>query len=317
LQAKKAISRVYDYILGREQSLDLAGVLKETLLNKQFAVSVIEKAEVMELIRESLREELVEILPVGQQQLVPYIDEVMPRLDPWLKDQIDVVTNPVIDYLLGENTRLRVTISLDPMKSTLKAGLRDAFVRLPPPELAGASGDELDSIYNQYYEQFAAQIPSTTVIDEASLGMGSGDSFAQVITDAESALAEAKTAVGYFRTGYVLTLVFIGLLILGIILIWREVKGATRDLGIVLLIYGALEYGGVLVAKYFIRKALMLADLPSGLQSWLPGLVADVLRPVEILSLSLAVGGVALIVVSVVYRRRSSEVVTVRSDKEP
>lgn len=314
VQLGEALSQVYDYLLGRDKTLDLAQVLKDTVLSREFVNSVTDKAEVKKLIREQIRDDLVDLIPPGDQRLVRYLDDALPVIDPWLKEQLNAASSPITDFLLGKSTTLNITISLEPMKNTLKESIRDAFLRSPPPELANASADELDSIFNEYYQQFSRQIPATTMIDETSLGIDSNDSLAGVITNAEDILVKAKTVIGYFQTYYIALIILIIILILGIILIHREVKGATRELGIIVLTYGGLEYISILVGKYVIRNSLPLADLPPTLQSWVPVFITDLFRPLEILSLVLAVVGIALIIVSIVYRQRSSQVAVVKAD---
>jgi hypothetical protein len=97
-------------------------------------------------------------------------------------------------------------------------------------------------------------------------------------------------------------------LVLGIILINRDVRVITRSLGIDLLIYGALEFAGVYVARHYMTTSLpMPADVPVSLQTWLSGLTSDLLAPLQAFSLGLLIGGVVLVVVSFVYRRRVEE----------
>lgn len=299
-----AVSSIYDYLLGKTKDLDLALVLKDTVLNKEFIASLVEEADVTSSFKQYLKEQLTEGIPPDQQYLVPYLDEAIPTLEPWIEEQASIVVGPVVDYVLGESQTLRVVISLEPMKAILRTSTREAFLKSPPPELAAASPAELDRYFNDYYQQFVAEIPATFEIDESALGPDVPASTAQALTDAETALAQARLYIGYFRLGYTLLIIFILLLILGIVLIYREVRGASRNLGITFLTYGALEYIGILIGKHFLRTGLPLADLPSSLQSWLPQLAINFLRPLEMLSLGLATGGLVLIIVSFVYRPR-------------
>lgn len=306
-QVMAANSQVYAYLLNRQPDIDLHQVLKDTLLQKEFVVSLLQEADVLSLIRRNLRDELAGLIPAGQQQLVVYLDRAMPSLDPWLKEQVNTAAGPVIDYLLGDTSTLNVTIPLEQMKPTLRSSLKEAFLAAPPPELAGATQEQLETVFDEYYQELAAQIPAATVIDRSSLGLETSPSWAQSFTDAESALAEARTIIGYFRTGFILLAVFILLLIAGIILIYREVKGAARELGIIFLTYGLLEYLILIIGKFSFNTVANSADLPAALQDWLPGFFAAVFRPLEIFSIVMAVLGLALIVLSVVYRRRPAQ----------
>jgi hypothetical protein len=316
VQLGEVLFQVNDYLLGREQSLDMTQILKDTVLDEVFLGSLIDKAGVKELVREQLRDELVDVLPAGERDLVWYLDEALPAIDPWLTEQVDAASEPLVDYLLGNTSTLHISIYLEPMKDTLEQSLREAFLGSPPPELAGASTEELHKIFDDYYQQFSPQVPRTIIIDEMSLGIGSNDGIVEAITGIEDSLASAKTIIGLFRVYYVGLIILIVLLVLGIVLIHRNVKGATRELGIVFLTFGGLEYIGILIGKYVIRNTVPLTDLPSNLQSWVPVLVTDIFRPLEVLSLILAGTGIALIIVSIVYQRRNSQRVAVRSDQQ-
>ena len=317
VQLGQALSQVYDYLLGREQSIDLAQILKDTVLSSNFVNSVISKTEVKKLIREQIRDELVDLVPPGNQELIRYLDEALPVIDPWLEEQISVVSSPITDFLLGKSTNINITLSLEPVKNTLKDNIRKAFLRSPPPELADVSQAELNIIFDEYYQQYSTQVPKTITINQTSIGINSNELLVDTIAGVEDFLTHAKTVTGYFRTYYVVLIIFIIILVLGIILLHREVKGVTRTLGIILLTYGGLEYISIFAGKYIIRNALPLVELPSTLQSWIPVLLTDALRPLEVLSLVLGVVGIALIIVSIVYRRRSSQVIAIRSDQQP
>jgi hypothetical protein len=299
-----AISSVYDYLLGKTKSLDLALILKDTVLNKEFVASLVQEADAAYLFKQYIKDKLTEGIPPDQQQLVPYLDEAIPELEPWIEEQASIAAEPVVDYVLGESPTLRVVVSLESMKAILKTSMSEAFLRSPPPELAAASPAELGRYFNDYYQQFAAQIPATFVIDESVLGPDIPASVTQALANAESGLAQARLIIGYFQLGYILLIIFILLLIAGIVLIYHEVRGATRELGITFLTCGALDYIGILIGKYLLRTYFPVDNLPSSLQSWLPQLAIDCLQPLQMLSLGLAIGGIALIIVSFVYRPR-------------
>jgi hypothetical protein len=303
-ETSAAISSVYDYLLGKTKGLDLALILKDTVLNKEFVTSLVQEADVTSSFQQYIKEKLTEGIPSTQQHLTQYLDEAIPKLEPWIEEQASIVAGPVVDYMLGESPTLGVVVSLESMKDILQTSTREAFLKSPPPELATASPTELDRYFNDYYQPFAAKIPSTFDINESVLGPDIPASITQALSDAEAGLVQARLIIGYFQLGYILLIIFILLLITGIVLIYREVRGATRELGITFLACGALDYIGILIGKYFLRTYFPVDNLPSSLQSWLPQLAINCLRPLEMLSLGLAIGGIALIVVSFVYRPR-------------
>ena len=143
------------------------------------------------------------------------------------------------------------------------------------------------------------------MLDEGLLGTETPANIVEALAEAEGILEQTKQYVGYFLLGYKLLIVFMVLLVVGIVLIDRDVKRITRSLGITALIYGAIEYGGIFAAKHFGGAQLAQLDLPSSLQAWLPQFMGDLLSPLEIFSIGLMVAGVVLIIVSVVYKRKS------------
>jgi len=299
-----AVSSIYDYLLGKTESLDLALILKNTILSKEFIASLVKEADVASSFKQYFKDELTEEIPPDQQYLARYLDEAIPRLEPWIEEQVNIAAGPVVDYILGEKPTLRVVVSLEPMKAILRVSTREAFLKSPPPELATASAAELDRSFNDYYQKIAAEISATLEIDESTLGPDIPASITLALSDAEAGLTQAREIIGYFRLGYILLIIFILLLILGIVLLYREVRRTTRNLGITFLVCGGLDYIGILIGKYILRTYLPVADLPSSLQSWLPQLAVNCLRPLEMLSLGVAIGGIALIIVSFVYRPR-------------
>jgi hypothetical protein len=108
--------------------------------------------------------------------------------------------------------------------------------------------------------------------------------------------------LSYVQTAYYALIGLMVLLVLAIILLHRSVKGATRELGITFLIYGALNYASVWTMGNFL-PGLPLPDIPPSLQSWLTGLMVDLAAPMQTLGIGLMVGGAALITISIVYPR--------------
>ncbi len=111
-----------------------------------------------------------------------------------------------------------------------------------------------------------------------------------------------QVMTSYYRFRYPALIGFMVLMVLGIILISRQVKYITRSLGSTLLIYGAFEYAGVFAAKHFGGLEFARQSLPGFLQSWLPQFINDLMAPLEIFSLVLLIAGAILFVVSFVYK---------------
>jgi len=196
---------------------------------------------------------------------------------------------------------LNLVISLEPVIESLEDTLEAAFLESPPPDLAHLPPAELEYYFNEYFGELAA---SVFELNESVLGTEAPAEIASALAEVEEVLAEARQYVGYFQLGYNLLIGFILLLILGIVLINRQVKGATRKLGIIFLTYGVPMYVGTFIAKYFARTQLTQLDLPAQFQTLLPQFLSDVLAPLVMFSLGILIAGVVLIIVSFVYKPR-------------
>ena len=214
----------------------------------------------------------------------------------------------MVDYLLGESQSLRIAIPLEPVKESLKDKLWEALLESPPPELAVIPRAMLKPYFDQLYQKFAAEMPATLEVDESLIGIEIQEQVTEARAEAEWRLAQAKQYIEYFQIGCRTLIGFMVLLILGIILISREVQHITRRLGTTFLSYGALQYVGILVNRYFSGGQLPLSDLvPASLMAWMTQFLDNLLAPLETLSLGLIIGGAVLIAVSFVYKPHQSE----------
>ncbi len=306
-QIGAAIYSIYDYLLGKSQNLDLALTLRNTILSTDFIVSLLDELDISPFTTTFLSEQLTEGIPQELEYLFLYLDDAITEAKPLLEEQISVAAEPVLDYLLGRSHSLDVVISLEPVKASLKDTLREDFLESPPAELASLSRSELEHRFDEYFGQLIETVPATFELDESLFGAETPTKIAESLAEAEEALMPVRQYIGYFQLGYKVLIGLIILLIVGIILLNRRVKSATRILGIIFLAYGAIEYAGILVAKYFAKKQLTLLEVPEmppTLQAWMPQFVDNLLVPLEILSLGLLIGGIALIIVSFVYKPR-------------
>ncbi|GAH70835.1 unnamed protein product, partial [marine sediment metagenome] len=151
---------------------------------------------------------------------------------------------------------------------------------------------QLEQYFDEYYRQFSAQIPSEFTVDES-----------QIPPEIMAQLMQARQYIGYAQTFYYPLIGFMVLLVILIILLHRNVKGATRGLGITFLIYGVIEYASIWAVGYFGPTYLPLVEIPSSLQMWLTGFINDLLAPLQTFGIGLMAAGAALIIVSIVYPR--------------
>lgn len=305
-QVSAATYSVYDYLLGKRESPDLAHTLRDTFLSSDFVTSLVDELDITSLAGEFLREQLTGEIPEETGGLADYLDEhlddIIAELEPWVKEQISAAADPIADYLLGESQSLHIAIPLEPIKEILEDALKEDILQSPPPELAGLPPAMIEQYLDEFVGEFTEVIPATLEIDETVLGTELPAQIATAIAEAEKGLEQVREVISYLQLGYNALIGFMLLLILGIVLIHRQVKGATRGLGITFLCYAVPLCVGIFVAKYFAEMQLaQLPPMPAQLQAWLLQSLNNFLAPLQMLSIGLIAGGVALLIVSFVY----------------
>lgn len=267
-------------------------MLNNTFLNPDFVASEVDKIPVSSLMREITEGQVEGQLPSEMEFLKEAMYDAIAENEPWLKEQVNAGIYSFYDFLLGKTERLSMIISLEPLKEGLKDSLWPVFQQNLPSELIGLPPAQIEQYFDEYYQQFSAQIPSEITFDES-----------QIPPEVMAPLLQARQYIGYIQTYYYPFIGFMVLLVILIILLHRNVKGATRSLGITFLIYGAIEYAGIWATGYFAPTYLPMVEIPSSLQMWLTGFVNDLLAPLQTFSIGLMAAGAALIIVSIVYPR--------------
>lgn len=280
-------------------SLSIFGIaltLRSTILNADFVTEEVNKLNIPVVVREVFDETIR--LPLEYQAFKEPAYAILVAQEPWIKQQADSAIKVLYDFMLGKTDSMNLVIQLDPLKTKLKIDAKQAFLKQLPAQLSGVPPALVDQYFEQMWQQFGGQIPSQIQLTES-----------QIPPDTMAGLLEAKKWISYFQAGFYLSILFMLMLVVGIVLLERDVRIITRGLGVTLITYGAFEYISILVGKYFIPQGLSLPgmQLPPSLETWLSQVMMDVIRPLEIFSLACAIGGIILVVVSFVYPKKTTE----------
>ena len=292
-------------------SLSIFGIaytLNSTLLNPDFVVDEVEKLDISSIASDLLAEQISENLPEEARLLegtIPsVVSEIISDQEPWIKEQVSAAIHSGYDFLLGKSEKLALTISLESLKEDLGASLRESMKPIImaslPSELAKAPqalvDQYIDEYFDEFYEQFAGEIPSEIDIDESFIPP---EAMAQIV--------QARQIIGYFQAGYYGLIGLMILLLLGIVLVGRRLRCIAITIGITFLIYGAIQYAAIFFGKDLSLMYLPLHEVPSAVQTWLVSVVNDFIAPLEMLSLGVLAGGIALLVVSFFVKPGESE----------
>ncbi|UCC16922.1 MAG: hypothetical protein JSU58_11295 [Dehalococcoidales bacterium] len=326
-QASEISGPVFDYILGVTQDLDLTAVLRDTVLSEDLVVRLIEKLDLPALAEEVISGQLIGQIPPELDFLTEFIDDAIIVLEPTLKTELTKSAGPILDYLVGDTSHISIGISMADVAESIENDLREELVSSPPPVYSDLSQSELDDIFNEYIAgRLSELLPETFEIDESILGSEIVANFEVAIDEAEQSITDIRNEldnfvlemqdplgisrqyVSYFQLVYILLIVFIGLMVLFIILLLRDVRVVCRRIGIPLFIYGLLEYVAIWVGRYFLDGRIHYPDdFPYAAERMINDIVHSVMRPLEMFSLALMIVGLVLIVVSYVYKRGQQE----------
>lgn len=285
-------------ILGLFLSLSLlvfgiALTLHLSVLNPDFVAENVERLDIASLTDEIITEQIPpEAADFMGESLDTVLGDTIADIEPWMKEQARDGIYVFYDYIEGRSENLSLIISLETVKEEFRANLLAAVLASPPPELVGFPPAEIELQFNIYYQLISDEIPSTLELDETLLD-------AEVMEQIE----RAKQYVGYFNLAFIVLIAFSLLMILLIILVHLAVRGSTRQIGITFLSVGVVGLVGALIARSVTNSQLVQSDIPSTLQTWAPPLITDVLTPLGIYGIGLIVVGIALTVVSFVYKR--------------
>ncbi len=289
-------------------SLSLFGtvyMLNQTVLDRNFVSSELDRLDISSLMKEALTQQMGQ--QIGQQlslqlsqqlgQPVPQLggrittalDATITELDPWLKQQMRDVTNSTYDYMTGQSQSLNWKIPLSTMKDTLKKNMKTAI--LQAPELAAVPLALRESTAEGTSQSLVTQFP-----DSFDLSQTLGPDFQRI-------MGQVRQYVGYAPTAYWGLIGLMALLVLGMVLIERNIKVTSRSLGTTCLTYGFFGYAVGWAMDYFLG-GISVPGLPPATQKGLTQLLNDFATPMQTFSIVLGAIGVALIIVSLVVRSK-------------
>ena len=297
--AKRAAIGFLSFLLFLSLSaFGLGFTANRTVLNPDFVISQLDRLDVPSLVEGML----IERIPEEMGFMAEYLDDVVADLEPWIRDQVSTAVYAGHDYLLGKSESLSLVIDMEPMKESLRDSAWQAFLESPPLELSGIPSAEVERYFNEFYREFSEQIPPTIEINESMINEVGPEIMGMKILDF------LRWIVGWVQLAYRISIGAMIAIIVGLVFLHRRVKGATRSIGIPCLSCGIFALVVTLVIKGFARVGIAQADLPTQLQAWLPQFLNDSLAPMQMFGIGLMAAGTALLIVSVVYKRRQSSV---------
>ncbi len=323
-QVAAASGPVFDYVLAETDSIDLKQTLRDTLLSTDFVTYLIDNLDISLLASEFIEDNIKGIVPVELDFITDELDDIATIIEPTLKQALSDNTDEILDYLLGETSTLSVAISLGPVRDDLENALRQTVLDNLPPEWQGLPQEEIKQRVNDFVNDAMDAIPDTLDLGEdlfsPELSEDVSDALAEAedsltevreeiqdqLSEAETTLEDIRQYIGWGIMGYWGLIAVIVLLILAIIGIYHQVKGASLHLGIMFLVLGIIECVVVFVGRGIAIREIAKQDIPAAVQHLPDKLITDVTSPLAALSIGLIVLGIILIAAAILYPRLRS-----------
>lgn len=270
-QFSAAVHEGYDYLLEEKDSLEISIPLES----------------LKESVRASLWLHFMEQLP---EWITGPDDEGLKKLI--YENIYEFVEGIPAGYLPDEYATLseaELRLYVDAYFEDIEAQITDDRL---PPSLEAEIEDLLLPYFNQYYDEIVEDIPAEFVVNEEDIS-----------PEAMEALDTSREWIGVYQIVFYALIGFMVLLIAGIVLIHLNVKDSTRSLSKTFIIYGLFEFIGIMVARYVVPNFLPIFDMPVSLQNFITDFYTSVLDPLLWFSVGILIAGVALLLVSIFYRR--------------
>lgn len=255
---------------------------RQTVFNTDYFASKVDEIDISSLAHDWLSENIAEDRPY----LAKAIEIAVINLEPWIKEQLRPVVKNMHAFLLEsleKDQLLDMIISQRPLIEEV-AGNLESVLQLP--------------IFDPVFDSLG--------ITPESIQQYISVSQVTAYLDALEKLAQFRQAVIYAQNSYAPLIALILLLITGIIFINRNIRGITRQLGIIFATYGFFQYFGIPPAKTYGSSAILQYDIPPLLQDWIQRLINDFATVLEVFSIALFIFGIVLIIVSFTYKPRQS-----------
>jgi len=318
-QIVNASGPICQYLTMQTSSLDLQSTLGQTVLSSSSVNGILNNLDCTAVTKDILMSDIVGQLPGDIQLSDAQIEQLVTALQPAVSAALTNASGDIAGYLLGTQPDFNITVALVPALPTLETVTEEAFMAQLPADLQGLPQAYLDDAFTQYYAGFIQTMPATYAVNSSDLGLNGAGGIATDIANAQNSLNQARsniamasqdfnsnfattrTYVGYFNAAFMLLIALLALAILGIILILRNVKSACRILGVVFLLFGALEYAVVLIVKNVGPSVIARLNIQPALSN-VPGIVLnDFMAPLQFVSLACLIAGGIIIVTSIVY----------------
>ncbi|MFA5451663.1 MAG: hypothetical protein WC231_06715, partial [Dehalococcoidales bacterium] len=169
----RAVNELYDYIKGEENQLNLADLLRRSILVDEILYAFIDELNIISPLQE-ISQEMIDKYAPGELKvfadLPSIIEKTVQGNELLVKNQLKNVIGGIAEYLTGGQDSSSAKIDMSPLIDDLGQSLQDIFVASPPKYLEGSNEQQVIAEFNRLFEQFASSVPVDIDINEEILG---------------------------------------------------------------------------------------------------------------------------------------------------
>jgi hypothetical protein len=278
-------------------SLGFAYMMNETLMKPEFTNAEIDKMDIAGVFGDLIT---APATSPGQQAFLDSatmnaaLKTAIKNAEPELKNEIHTAVFNGYDYFQGRSNSLDISISLNPVQTSLKDVLWADFQKSPSAQVSSIPSSTVQDTFNKSFDQSIKNMPSSIDINSNTFS-----------PDTQKEVQSIKQYIGYYQTYWKLLIPIIILLAVAIILLEHNVKESLRSIGINLLFYALFGLAIDVLLGRFVTPSYSIPGLPPSLNTWFMHLMDDMMAPLNTFTIAVAIFGAVLVIASFFVKKKT------------
>lgn len=279
---KGAISAVYDYTGSGQDRIELAEILRSSLLSDQLLHAFIDELNIArgakDLFQDMINKEVHDELKTFVDLPLAF-EKALNDNETSIKNQLKSAASSTADYMVGYRDTIDARISISLVIDSLRGYLMEQFAASPPDYLGDVDQQVVTGEFNRLFEQFRGNLSEDIEIDKELLE-SLKIQFDQVIEDGEAGLSHFREFASIFRKTFIASIAAVLILGILIVLVHRNIPGSMLNLGIVFILCAVVVLITAIIGKNMVpQQVLTYAQAPAAIESWMLGLARSVFVP--------------------------------------
>lgn len=297
VSAESALNSVYDYIRSKTSQINLAEVLRSSLLADEFLHAFIEELDLVEILRENFELEIGEKVPAQLKNYTAHtlaVEKALQDNELLLKGQLKDAAGNVADYLVGDTGLVQTELNISAVVDSIGEYLMEEFTESPPEYLSDVDEQLVITEFNRLFNELRGNLAENILIDEELLGSDFKLQFDQVVEDGEAGLSQVREFATGFRKSFIISIAAALVCTLLILLLHRSGRRSMLNFGIVFVMCAIVVLPAAIAGRGMIpEQVLTSSQAPAAIENWILGITRAVFMPAIITGIVYLVIGMA------------------------